>query len=406
MVLTGLSVGLGIALRFYNLSFPGKPVFDEVYFPLFAKNYLHGKTFFDVHPPLGKFIIAIGLAIFGDDKIGWRIIPALFGVGLTLLMPMLYRRLFKENIGALVLAGFFALDGLFICYSRTGLMDGILFTAIFACVYLASKIGNSRVAGLWTAIALGSAVSIKWTALATIVPMIWYAWEAKRLKPFFLWLPLTGIIYFGVVVLGQVAIGTSNPVWAAWHWHKESFDYQASLTATHHYGSLWISWPVEWRTVLFLYDKQPDGTVQVMTTLANPLVLWGSTLTVLGTTLWFLWSGIQAIWLRTKGVREEIWMFRHPVFPLLLGYYSAWLPFAPVHRVMFFYHYMPAYGFALLLTAYWIGRLAQRSMKAAFVLCALAVLMAWYEMPFALGYPTLTRTQIDMRLINRNWVYY
>jgi len=49
---------IAIALRFYRISEPRQVVFDEVHFGGFASHYLKGTYFFDVHPPLGKLIIA------------------------------------------------------------------------------------------------------------------------------------------------------------------------------------------------------------------------------------------------------------------------------------------------------------------------------------------------------------
>lgn len=46
------------ALRFYRIAEPRQVVFDEVHFGGFASQYLKGAYFFDVHPPLGKMIIA------------------------------------------------------------------------------------------------------------------------------------------------------------------------------------------------------------------------------------------------------------------------------------------------------------------------------------------------------------
>src|SRR5690349_4360886 len=69
-------------LRIWRISFPGETVFDEVYFPKMAWQYLTGEAFFDIHPPLGKLMIAVGESIFGNTTLGWRIVSLLFGLGI------------------------------------------------------------------------------------------------------------------------------------------------------------------------------------------------------------------------------------------------------------------------------------------------------------------------------------
>ena len=64
LVLIGVfALAMGWFARLYRLGFPRRPIWDEIYFPVFARDYLNGTPFFDLHPPLGKFIIAAGIAI-------------------------------------------------------------------------------------------------------------------------------------------------------------------------------------------------------------------------------------------------------------------------------------------------------------------------------------------------------
>ena len=70
-------------LRFWNLGTPDSLVFDEVYYVDGARDYLaggveetNGAAEFVVHPPLGKWLIALGIALFGDTSYGWRIASA------------------------------------------------------------------------------------------------------------------------------------------------------------------------------------------------------------------------------------------------------------------------------------------------------------------------------------------
>lgn len=53
--------------RCFKLNDPQEVVFDEVHFGGFASNYLRREYFFDVHPPLGKLIIAATGWLSGYD---------------------------------------------------------------------------------------------------------------------------------------------------------------------------------------------------------------------------------------------------------------------------------------------------------------------------------------------------
>ena len=55
---------VGSILRFFNLGFIPGPIFDEVFYPVFALNYLSGETFFSVHPPLGSYILTLGIYVY------------------------------------------------------------------------------------------------------------------------------------------------------------------------------------------------------------------------------------------------------------------------------------------------------------------------------------------------------
>ena len=66
-----------------------------------------------VHPPLGKWLMAIGQALFGTDNgLGWRFTTAALGVASVLLIVYVALRLFRSPL----LAGFaglaMALDGI------------------------------------------------------------------------------------------------------------------------------------------------------------------------------------------------------------------------------------------------------------------------------------------------------
>ncbi len=139
-------------LRFVDLGRPNAVSFDETYymkdaFSLLRWGYERGfvpgaddkilasdgswrtldvfteNAAFVVHPPLGKWTIALGEYAFGLTPFGWRVMMAVLGTLSVLLTIRIARRLTRSTlIGAT--AGFLlAIDGMSIVMSRTALLD-------------------------------------------------------------------------------------------------------------------------------------------------------------------------------------------------------------------------------------------------------------------------------------------
>lgn len=100
---------IALYVRMYKLSYPNSVVFDEVHFGGFARKYILGTFFMDVHPPLAKMLFgAVGtLGGFKGDfdfkSIGdkfpettpyvfMRQFPALLGIGTVILCYLTLRQ--------------------------------------------------------------------------------------------------------------------------------------------------------------------------------------------------------------------------------------------------------------------------------------------------------------------------
>lgn len=168
-------LALAALLRFWALSRPDSLVFDELYYVRDAVSQLaHGfpTTWPDddpafggeralafsghpsaiAHPPLGKWLIGIGVLLFGPDSgFGWRFSAAFAGVatvGVTMRLGwILSRSMWVACFAGLVLA----IDGVHIVLSRVSLLDGFLtlFVALGA-LFLARD---------WRATSTASAIS-------------------------------------------------------------------------------------------------------------------------------------------------------------------------------------------------------------------------------------------------------
>src|SRR5690348_9869918 len=79
-VFPGLVAGIAAFMRFWHLGKPSTVIFDEVYYEHDAWSLLHHGVELDknshdqapgfvVHPPLGKWFIAVGEAIFGHNAL-------------------------------------------------------------------------------------------------------------------------------------------------------------------------------------------------------------------------------------------------------------------------------------------------------------------------------------------------
>ena len=109
------------------------PYFDEVHYLPAAREFLTLGTFINrEHPLVGKELIALGIALFGDNPWGWRLLPTLFGtLALFAAMRALWfgtqSRFATLSYGVLVATGFH----LFI-HARIAMLD--IFYLTFLCV--------------------------------------------------------------------------------------------------------------------------------------------------------------------------------------------------------------------------------------------------------------------------------
>ena len=290
-----LIVLLGGILRFVNLAHPNAIVFDETYYAKDGYSYLHYGVEFSwtkeanaafvaghpgteiladqpeyvVHPPLGKWMIAFGMMLFGDNNpLGWRFGAALTGTLAVALLALAGWLLFRSVTVASIAALLGAVDGLMVVQSRLALLDIFQMFWLLATFVLllldrqrSRRILAQRTVDLVTAnkgtlpqsffgpgvgfrfwrvaagIAAGCAVGVKWNSLFFIAAMglLTVLWDvqARRALGYTNWLA-AGALRDGVPAFFAL-IGTGLVVyistWAGWfqssnayfrHWAQEN----------------------------------------------------------------------------------------------------------------------------------------------------------------------------------------
>ncbi len=117
-------------------------IFDETYYIKDAQNIIDSHTTDrPEHPPLSKLIIVGGIQLFGDNPIGWRLPPILFGIANLFLLFLICRQL-KLSVMVSTLATFLlALENLNFLISSVDMLDvySLFFMLLAFWLYLKDK---------------------------------------------------------------------------------------------------------------------------------------------------------------------------------------------------------------------------------------------------------------------------
>lgn len=376
------------ALCAINLAIPSRPYFDEVHYLPAARELLERGFYINrEHPLVGKQLIALGIALLGDNPWGWRAMSlaggtlALFA-GMRALWFASLSRMASLAFGLLLASGF-----LLFVQSRIAMLDIFMaaFLALAAWQFAAAlrepERGGARL--IACGVALGLAMGAKWNAVPlAMLPGIAFfcarlAAGRRRLLTSQRGIPVPGIslaeafIWLGLLPLAVYAM-TFFPAWELKDnplaqvgligFHREMLALQTEVLNPHPYQSAWPQWVLNTRAIWYLYEPV-DGAQRGVLLVGNPLTM----LLGLVALVWCLVSGaIQRNWARLG---------------VVAGYCASiglWLVAAK--PVQFYYHYFVPSMFllaalALALDAAW--QAGHRRTVIA-VLAASLALFAWF----------------------------
>lgn len=416
-LLVALLIGIAAQLLFsIHLDRPSRIQFDEVHYVPAAKALLALEGPRNVeHPLVGKALIAAGIALFGDDPIGWRSMTALAGaltvVGVFALLWLLLGSMRFALFGAV----FAALNQTIFIQARTAMLDvflGLFLLWAMVLMLWAARGSPRQVLWRWIAgsAAMGLAIGTKWAALPYLA-LAGLAFVALRVrdarragKPLAAaitdrnqphWPGLATVP--ALLILGGVAIAVylltflpaffyaSDPLTLArlLPLQAEMYALQTQRLPSHTYESQWWSWPLMLRPIWYFYEWD-QGAQRGVLLIGNPVLMWGGLAAVLAC----FWA-----WLRTRAIR--------PLAMALLWIASLAIFVAIPKSLGFYYYYYPSSIFlccALATVFHHFDRDGSRGREEWFAAAALVA--------FVYFYPILAASPLQNDQAFKHWTWF
>ena len=302
-------------------SFRNSMYFDEIYHGRTAYEFLHGlPTYENTHPPLGKIFISLGIAIFGMNPFGWRIMGTLFGIA---MLPFLYlsgKRMTGNTPAAALACFLFAFDFMHFTQTRIATIDVYITFFVIAMYYFMyhyctmsfydTPLHKTFIPLGLCGICMGLSIASKWTGVyaGCGLALLFFAHLLRRYREYLYAKAHPGKSTNGIehqyivkkfsgytvktidfcltfFVLIPVIIYLLSYLPFVDNWHPglldrmlanqtSMFNYHSGLVATHPYSSSWYQWPTMERPIWYYSGYVTDAVKEGISAFGNPLVWW------------------------------------------------------------------------------------------------------------------------------------
>jgi hypothetical protein len=411
---------IGLILRLWNLGSPKGKIFDEVYYATNAQSLLQngveidsksGLAQFIVHPPTGKWLIAIGIKLFGYNEFGWRFAAAVIGSLSIVIMYFTAKKLFDNQLLSVFSAALISMDGLHLVHSRIALLD--IFLLFFIQLAVLAFLHNKY---WFTALSLGLATSVKWSGLYVLIALALlvlindyrkhrYLGSENPIRKMAQKNFLMRFLQFGIFPLfiyltswfgwfftktGWDRNWSANALRSFWHYHAEILNFHANLSESHPYAANPWSWLIQGRPTSFFYEtpKNCGGSncSQEVLALGTPILWWLATIAL------FVTIGF---WISKREWQAEI------LLVVIGASYLPWFTFQK--RTMFSFYAIAFEPFILLTLVFVLSKILKNQRKILIAIGAVVLVNFLYFLPIFLGIPITYNSWHD-RMWLPSWI--
>lgn len=396
-------------------SFMNSTYFDEIYHARTAYEQLNNINPYEcVHPPLGKILISIPVALFGMTPFNYRIMGNLAGILMILVMYWIGKELFKKEKYGVIAAAIIALDGMHFVQTRIATVDSFLvlfclLSFLFMIKYIQldrnepdkKKLKNLCLSGVF----IGLAIATKWTAFFValglaiiffahfITQIIKYKFSKKDLK-----IILYCILFFVVIPIAIYMISyiplflneecSIKDMKSFIDYQLNIYNYHSKLEAEHFFTSNWYTWPILYKPMWYYIKYYPNNIVSTISCMGNPFIWWCSVTTT-------IFALLYAVIKREKSV-----------LPILVLIATTWLTYIFIGRIMFIYHYFITLPFVLLTIVFALKKIEEKWKTPVIPIVVLAIFLVGfiYFFPVYSG-KTVSKEYIEQTKWFETWVY-
>ena len=375
--------------------------FDEIYHARTAYEFLQGTAPYETsHPPLGKELMSLCVAIFGMTPFGWRLAGAIAGILMLPGMYLLGKQLTKKTGFAALACLLMALDCMHLTQTQIATIDSfpvlfIIFSYFFMLRFLQTDFVKEKISvplislGL-SGLFMGLSIASKWIGIyagaGLAVLFFWHCIRVIRLEKdtvsiqkqplpsgfsaprrtlvlcmwcvlFFVAVPLLIYLLCFIPYFAHKADqihSLSDYLTEVWRVQIHMFNYHSTpgLGMDHSFYSPWWEWPFILKPMYYANELYVPDTASVhhsIFCIGNPVIWYGGVAAL-------LYCAIRSVFGRryqSSAAPDLSWHLRSTSYDpryafLFIGLLAQYLPWVLVPRGTYIYHYFASLPFLMI----------------------------------------------------------